>query len=84
MSGSSSAAYNLGNGNGFSVLEVVETAKRVSGVDFKVAREARRPGDPSRLVADSRAARDELGWWPKYPELETIVRHAWAFERARR
>lgn len=65
MSGSSSAAYNLGNGNGFSVLEVVEAAKRVSGVDFKVAREARRPGDPSRLVADARAARDELGWRPK-------------------
>lgn len=84
MSGSTSAAYNLGNGNGFSVLEVVETAKRVSGVDFKVAREARRPGDPSRLVADAHAARDELGWRPKYPELETIVRHAWAFERARR
>jgi UDP-glucose 4-epimerase len=81
--GSASQAYNLGNGNGFSVLEVIETAKRVSGVDFPVKNESRRAGDPPRLVADSSAIKTKLGWTPRYPDLETIVAHAWAFERAR-
>ena len=81
--GAASQAYNLGNGNGFSVLEVIETAKKVTGVNFPVKPEARRAGDPPRLVADSSAIKSTLGWSPRYADLETIVSHAWAFERAR-
>ncbi len=82
--GASSQAYNLGNGNGFSVLEVIETAKKVTGVDFAVKHEARRAGDPPRLVADSSAIKTRLGWSPRYADLDTIVAHAWAFERSRK
>jgi UDP-glucose 4-epimerase len=81
--GASSQAYNLGNGNGFSVLEVIETAKKVTGVDFAVKHEARRAGDPPRLVADSSAIKTKLGWSPRYADLDTIVAHAWAFECSR-
>ncbi len=81
--GSGSQAYNLGNGNGFSVLEVIETAKKVTGVDFAVKHEARRAGDPPRLVADSSAIKAKLGWSPRYADLDTIIAHAWAFERSR-
>ncbi|HEX8988543.1 MAG TPA: UDP-glucose 4-epimerase GalE [Rhodocyclaceae bacterium] len=79
--GGGSARYNLGNGSGFSVREVIDTARRVTGRDIPVACEARRPGDPARLVADSRRVRTELGWQPKRPDLETIVADAWAWER---
>lgn len=82
--GAGSQAYNLGNGNGFSVLEVIETAKKVTGVDFAVKHEVRRAGDPPRLVADSSAIKTKLGWSPRYADLDTIVAHAWAFERARK
>jgi UDP-glucose 4-epimerase len=82
--GASSQAYNLGNGNGFSVLEVIETAKKVTGVDFAVKHEARRAGDPPRLVADSSAIKAKLGWSPRYADLDTIIAHAWAFERSRK
>ncbi len=82
--GAGSQAYNLGNGNGFSVLEVIETAKKVTGVDFAVKHEARRAGDPPRLVADSSAIKAKLGWSPRYADLDTIIAHAWAFERSRK
>ena len=82
--GAGSQAYNLGNGNGFSVLEVIETAKKVTGVDFAVKLEARRAGDPPRLVADSSAIKAKLGWSPRYADLDTIIAHAWAFERSRK
>ena len=82
--GAGSQAYNLGNGNGFSVLEVIETAKKVTGVDFAVKHEARRAGDPPRLVADSSAIKAKLGWSPCYADLDTIIAHAWAFERSRK
>ncbi len=82
--GAVSQAYNLGNGNGFSVLEVIETAKKVTGVDFAVKHEARRAGDPPRLVADSSAIKAKLGWSPRYADLDTIIAHAWAFERSRK
>ncbi|MBL8259071.1 MAG: UDP-glucose 4-epimerase GalE [Candidatus Competibacteraceae bacterium] len=78
--GGESAAYNLGNGNGFSVREVIETARAVSGREFSVVYGERRPGDPARLVADSRRARDELGWRPRHAALETIIGHAWRWE----
>lgn len=78
--GAASAAYNLGNGNGFSVNEVIETSQRVAGTPIATKFTARRAGDPARLVADATLARRELGWRPRYESLETIVRHAWAWE----
>jgi UDP-glucose 4-epimerase len=71
-----STAYNLGTGVGYTVQEVVDMAKRVSGVDFKVERVGRRPGDPVAIWADSSKAERELGWKAQY-DLETIVRTAW-------
>jgi UDP-glucose 4-epimerase len=80
-SGGSSRMLNCGYGHGFSVLEVIETVKRVSGVDFKVETAARREGDPARIVANSQQARTVLGWEPRYDNLATIVTHALAWER---
>ena len=78
--GGDSVAYNLGNGNGFSVREVIETARAVTGRDIPVVYGERRPGDPARLVADSRRARAELAWGPRYADLATIIAHAWRWE----
>lgn len=78
--GASSAAYNLGNGNGFSVREVIDAAEAVTGAGIPVAHGPRRKGDPARLVSDSTRARVELGWNPRHAELETIVSHAWQWE----
>lgn len=78
--GGDGAAYNLGNGNGFSVREVIETAHAVTGRAIPVQYGARRPGDPARLVADARRARAELGWAPRHAELATIIAHAWRWE----
>ncbi len=78
--GGDSAAYNLGNGNGFSVREVIETARAVTGRAIPVHYDERRAGDPARLVADSRRARAELGWEPRYADLATIIAHAWRWE----
>jgi UDP-glucose 4-epimerase len=69
--------YNLGNGNGYSVREVIETVKKVSGKDFKVVESDRRPGDAPMLVCDSTKAKNELGWRPESPGLEEIVETAW-------
>lgn len=77
-------AYNLGNGQGYSVQQVVEVARRVvaeDGCQLKVEEGCRRPGDPAVLVADAALAKRELGWEPRYTDLETIIRHAWAWER---
>ncbi len=71
--------YNLGNGEGFSVREVIETCREVTGHEIPAEDAPRRPGDPPRLVASSRRAGDELGWQPKYPYLKEIVTHAWAW-----
>jgi UDP-glucose 4-epimerase len=73
---------NLGNGNGFSVREVIEAAKRVTGVDFQVVEEARRPGDPPELVAASEKVRSVLGWEPRKPGIETMIADAWAWHQA--
>lgn len=81
VDGAPSAAYNLGNGEGFSVRQVVDAARRVTDVDFEVRDGPRRAGDPARLVADSTRAKKELGWKPAYADLDTIIRHAWAWER---
>lgn len=75
--GGSSAAFNLGNGGGFSVQEVIGTARAVTGRAIEVVDGPRRDGDPAVLVADATAARDVLGWQPAYASLEPIVEHAW-------
>lgn len=81
MAGADSQAYNLGNGNGFSVQEVIETASRVTGRHIPVVDAPRRAGDPARLVADARLAREQLGWQPRFADLATIIEHAWQWER---
>lgn len=73
MNGAESLSYNLGNGNGFSVQEVINTAEQVTGRKISVVNESRRNGDPARLVADSRLIRQRLGWQPKYTNLSTII-----------
>jgi len=78
--GVGSAAYNLGNGNGFSVREVIDTARKVTGCEIPVVYGERRPGDPARLVADAHRARADLGWTPRYADLATIIAHAWQWE----
>lgn len=72
-----SANYNLGNGNGFSVLEVIRSVERVTGKKVNVIAGGRRPGDPAALVADPQKALRELDWRPKYSSLDTMVAHAW-------
>jgi UDP-glucose 4-epimerase len=79
--GQNSGIYNLGNGNGYSVREVIETARRATGKKISSIESPRRQGDPARLVASSEKIREELGWAPKYPELETIVETAWKWHR---
>ncbi|MDE3133914.1 MAG: UDP-glucose 4-epimerase GalE, partial [Acidobacteriota bacterium] len=74
--------FNLGNGNGFSVREVIAAVERVTGQSIAAQESPRRPGDPPRLVAAGRRIRDELGWSPRKPELETMIADAWAFARA--
>ena len=81
LGGAGSARYNLGNGNGFSVREVIDTARRITGHPIPVVMEPRRAGDPPALVADAAAARAALGWTPRYADLQTIVAHAWACEQ---
>jgi UDP-glucose 4-epimerase len=80
MGGAGSQAYNLGNGQGFSVQEVIDTAHQVTGRSIAVVNGPRRAGDPARLVADSSLIREKLGWQPRYADLATIVAHAWAWE----
>ena len=75
--------YNLGNGKGFSVLEVIESARRVTGHPIPAEVHPRRSGDPAVLVASSEKAIRELGWKPKYTELDEIVRTAWAWHQKR-
>jgi UDP-glucose 4-epimerase len=75
-----SARYNLGNGTGFSVKQVIDVAKEVSGNDFKVTIEPRREGDPAVLVADATLAKQELNWQPKFDTLNEIVKTAWRWE----
>jgi UDP-glucose 4-epimerase len=75
--------YNLGSGTGFSVREVIETCRTVTGHAIPAEVKDRRPGDPPTLIASSDRARDELGWKPEHVELDVIVRDAWEFTQAR-
>ena len=72
-----SSAFNLGNGKGYSVKEIIETVEKVSGRSVTQESVARRAGDPAVLIADYRRAREVLGWQPRYGDIETIVRTAW-------
>jgi UDP-glucose 4-epimerase len=75
------AIYNLGSATGSSVREVIETARRVTGVDIVAREESRRPGDPAKLVASNARARDALGWTPE-KTLEDMIRDAWNWHQA--
>jgi UDP-glucose 4-epimerase len=79
--GAPSSRYNLGNGAGYSNLEVIKTAERVSGRAIKYNIGPRRPGDPPVLVADAALAKAELGWTPRFDALDTIIEHAWRWEQ---
>jgi UDP-glucose 4-epimerase len=76
-----SLVYNLGNGNGYSVREVIETARAVTGHPIPVTESPRRPGDPARLVASSAKIRNELGWQPQHPDLKDILESAWEWHK---
>lgn len=75
--GENSACFNLGNGQGFSVREVIETAKQVTGIQVPFIEGKKRQGDPPILVADAKKAKKILRWKPKYPHLEEMIKHAW-------
>ncbi len=79
-----SGVFNCGYGKGFSVKEVVERSKKVTGKDFKVEEAGRRPGDPAILVADPSKLKKELNWKPKYDDLDFIIETAWNWELNRR
>lgn len=79
--GGESKIYNLGNGKGFSVKEVVEVTRNVTGKEIKAEIAERRAGDPAVLIASSEKAKDELGWNPKYNSLETIIETAWNWHK---
>jgi UDP-arabinose 4-epimerase len=81
QAGKPSDSFNLGNGRGFSVAEVVRTSEKVTGQSVRTELRARRPGDPAVLVSDSSKARQMLGWMPKFPELEQQIMHAWIWFR---
>jgi len=74
--------FNLGNGDGYSVRQVIETCAQITGRKIPAAEKPRRPGDPPRLVASARKALTELGWRPKFPKLEEIVAMAWRWHQA--
>ena len=73
--------YNIGNGSGFSVRQIVDAARRITGRPIPVVESPRRPGDPAVLVASSEKIRNELRWVPKYPDPETIIDSAWQWHR---
>lgn len=77
-----SCTYNLGNGNGFTLLELIETAERVTGREIDYEFGPRRPGDPAILIASSEKIRRDLGWEPKYTTLEQIVASAWEWHKS--
>jgi UDP-glucose 4-epimerase len=73
--------FNLGNGDGYSVRQVIETCEKVTGTKIKTVEKPRRPGDPPRLIASAEKAIKELGWKPQYPKLDQIVGTAWAWHK---
>jgi UDP-arabinose 4-epimerase len=79
--GAATTAYNLGNGRGFSVKEVIDTSRKVTGRDITVRMGSRRPGDPPRLVGDATRIKQELGWRPQHAELEDMIGTAWKWHQ---
>jgi UDP-glucose 4-epimerase len=73
--------YNIGNGTGFTVLQVIESVRRVTGHPIPVELHDRRPGDPAVLVASSAAIQHDLGWTPRYPALDDIIASAWSWHQ---
>ncbi|MGZ8202519.1 MAG: UDP-glucose 4-epimerase GalE [Burkholderiales bacterium] len=80
MNGGETRAFNLGVGRGFSVQEVIDSAKRVTGRDFEVMTEGRRPGDTAQLVSNPSLANQVLGWKARFVDLDTIVKHNWQWQ----
>jgi UDP-glucose 4-epimerase len=83
LKGGESDVFNLGNGGGFSVREVIETAKQITGKEIQIFECERRAGDPPILVGSSDKARQVLGWHPQYPNLNEIISHAWEWHQKR-
>jgi UDP-glucose 4-epimerase len=79
--GKESTVFNLGSGTGFSVKEMVDAARKVTGHEIPANVVPRRAGDPAKLIASSRKAKDMLGWAPKYDDVETIIRSAWTWHQ---
>lgn len=78
---SESRAYNLGNGKGYSVLQVIDAVERVTKTVITVEKTSKRSGDSAMLIADATHMREELGWNPQYPDLDTIIQHAWNLKK---
>lgn len=83
LKGGNSDVFNLGNGGGFSVKEVIETARQITGKEIKTVECDRRPGDPPVLIGSSEKARKLLGWSPEYADLKNIISHAWQWHQQR-
>ena len=83
LAGGKSEVFNLGNGNGFSVREVIETAREVTGLEIPAIESDRRPGDAPILVGSSKKVRTMLGWNPNYADLKKIISHAWQWHQKR-
>ncbi len=83
LQGGETTVFNLGNGNGFSVREVINAAKTVTGRPIAVVESDRRPGDPAVLIGSAVKAQKILGWQPQYPEIEVILEHAWRWHQYR-
>ena len=81
LSGGRSRVYNLGSENGFSVRQMIDSAKKVTGVDFPVVEEARRAGDPAVLIASSAKIREELGWEPQHSSVDEVISTAWKWHK---
>ena len=83
LNGADSTYFNLGKGNGFSVKEVIETARQITGKEIKAIECDRRPGDPPALIGSAEKARNILGWQPQYPSIKNIMTHAWEWHQKR-
>ncbi|MGD2181339.1 UDP-glucose 4-epimerase GalE [Lusitaniella coriacea] len=83
LQGGKTEVFNLGNGSGFSVKEVIETAREVTGEEIKAVEQERRPGDPPMLVGSAEKARKILNWNPEYPNVREILAHAWQWHQKR-
>ena len=81
LAGKKSSIYNLGNGEGYTVKEVIETARRITKKEIPAEDSERRPGDPAVLIASSKKIKEELGWKSEYPELEKIIDTAWQWHK---